>query len=147
MSKGSKLYFGSQQAAYTHVQKCIKDGNALLVVSIVDPYSDKPDMGLDNDNHIRLPSKYDMGLSGYTFEDVKLLEIYAIVKARLSQGHDVVIHCTEGRMRSPVIAMGFYEALILNSEDDVTWGFPKSLDGIIPHTDRDLKRRVTRQLQ
>ncbi len=145
MSKASNLFYGSQKAAYVYAHKCVKDNKAILVVSIVEPYSDKPDMGLGDEDHIRLPSKYDMALSGYTFDDTKLLEIYALVKERLSQGHDVVIHCTEGRMRSPVIAIGFYEALSLG--DEVTCTFPESLDGISPYQDRELRMRVARQLQ
>lgn len=141
MANNTKFYYGSQQATFAHVQKCVKDGVPLLTISIVDPYSDKPDFGIADSDHIRLPSRFDMGLRRYVFDAEDLLPVFNVVLEHVNQKHDVVIHCTEGRLRSPSVAAEFYAHLTTNHDADIS--FPRSLDG----RDTDGDREITRQIR
>ncbi len=137
------IYHGSLKAA----QRFCKDR---AIVSIIDHYTSRPEFDVPEEHSQVLRCRFDItaGKCGkYLFDEGNVHNTVDFIIAQIRAGRDVIIHCTEGKIRSPAAAEMIYYYLMENMPDNEQVDYAGNIEeGKSAIMDRDITREIRRHL-
>jgi len=134
-----------QQVTFLPVLVAKKLRKPTNVISIISPYDPQPQFEVEHKRLLRL-SFFPFGVKlSEQMKDCRLtpeITQQIVDFAEKCKGEEIIVHCGEGRVRSPAVAM-FIESLYEGQEDG--WYLALKYPGCLGHTagmDRELRRAL-----